>query len=354
MKVMMACGGTGGHIFPALAIAEEFIRLFEAKVCFAGRSNSMESRLLQDKYEYLPVKAVPFHRGSVLENLLLPVKLGVAIFTAFRNVRRWKPDVVVATGGYVSLPTILAAKMLAVPVYLQEQNAVAGIANRIGAKFARRVFVTSEDAQKAFPFGVAENFGNPVRKIPENPEAPAEISAEQKLVLVLGGSQGARGINRKMEELIPQFKNRPDIYVIWQAGEKNIDTITDENELPENVKVVGFVENIYSYINRADVIVSRAGASTLAEILAFGKPSVLVPFPFATANHQEHNARAVESKGAAMVELDDEANGLWEKVSLLLDNADKKRHMENAASALGVRDAGEKIAQRIADLEGLK
>jgi UDP-N-acetylglucosamine--N-acetylmuramyl-(pentapeptide) pyrophosphoryl-undecaprenol N-acetylglucosamine transferase len=352
-KFLFACGGTGGHVFPAVAIAESLKKMGVEQISFAGRKDSMESRLVSPHFEFDEITAVPLHRGSFMQNLSLPYNLFKAVQSARVVLKKRKPDVVVATGGYVSLPIVMAAGRAKIPVYIQEQNAVAGVANKVGARFAKKIFVTSEEARKFFPNTETLVFGNPVRELPvfESLSRPKEFLEGTRCVLVVGGSQGARGINEKMEGSLSEIAKRKDVSVVWQAGAKNVEEIRAKAEIPENVTLTAFLSDIYSYMGYADLIVSRAGASTLAEILAFGKPSILFPFPFATANHQEFNARVVEKAGAALVELDSEPNGLWHKVETLLADGGALSRMASAAKTLGMPDAADKIAKVILDAE---
>jgi UDP-N-acetylglucosamine--N-acetylmuramyl-(pentapeptide) pyrophosphoryl-undecaprenol N-acetylglucosamine transferase len=353
MIALIACGGTGGHIFPAISIAQELNALFGVHFFVVGRTVGMERELLSNEYEFYGVDAVPLRRGKIIENLKIPFKLFISINQALKVIKQKKPDVVIATGGYVSLPTILAARLKRIPVYLQEQNAVAGVANRIGEKFAKVVFVTSDDAKKFFKSAQVENLGNPIRSIASvNPEMIDEkIPLDHKVILVLGGSQGAVGINAKVEHILPYIKEHSNWHIIWQAGAKNVEQLGQNLGSHPRVHLKGFVNNIYNYMARANVIISRSGASTLAEILAFGKPSILVPYPHATANHQEFNARVVQSAGASLVELESEPNDMQNKLDQILNNTDNNEKMKLAALQLGVVDAGKKIATRIWELE---
>lgn len=352
-KFLFVCGGTGGHIFPAVAIAESLKKMGVEDIVFAGRKDSMEERLVARNWPYEYITAEPLHRGPFLKNLALPFKLSKSLIRAKSVIKKVNPDVVVATGGYVSLPIVLAAGSLGIPVYLQEQNAVAGIANKVGARYAKMIFVTSEEATKGFPIEKTRILGNPVRKLPvdESLERPVEYREGRKAVFIVGGSQGAVGINNKIEESIGKIAAHEDISVVWQVGVKNVDAINERLGILPNVAVKGFLDNIYAYMKHADLIISRAGASALAEILAFGKPSILLPFPHATANHQEHNARVVEKAGAALVELDDEPNDLWNKVESLLYDEERLNKMGAAAATLGMPDAADQIAKIILDKE---
>lgn len=353
-KFLFACGGTGGHVFPAIAIAESLKKAGISNISFAGRKDSMESRLVSPLFDFDEISAVPLHRGPFTQNLSLPYKLIKAIASAKAVLKKRNPDVIVATGGYVSLPIVMAAGLKKIPVYIQEQNAVAGIANKVGARFAKKIFVTSEDARKFFPKTETQVFGNPVRELPkmENLARPEGFHEGTKSLLIVGGSQGARGINVKIEKSIGEIAKRLDISVVWQVGAKNYDAIhANLSEFPENLTLVPFLDNIYAYLGHADLVISRAGASTLAEILAFGKPSILCPFPFATANHQEFNARVVENAGAALVELDSDPDDLWNKAKNLLSNEEKLSKMSAAAKSIGMPDAADRIAKVILETE---
>jgi len=333
-KLLFVCGGTGGHVFPAVAVAEAIIGLDSSfKIIFAGRSEpSMENRLLSSTWDYRHIKAVPLARKSIVKNLLLPFSLLSCVIGAMKLLRNEKPEFVVGTGGYVALPVMLAAILKRVPFYVIEPNAVMGVANKICARFAKKIFVAS-----------------PVRKMPENLAAPEMFTDSKKFrILVTGGSQGALGINKKMEQILPKISANKDISVVWQVGAKN----ADKYKGAKNVRVTAFLDNIYAYMQHADLIISRSGASTLAEILAFGKPSILLPFPYATANHQEYNARAVEREGASVVELDRDENGLLGKIESLIANRDWLDTMSKNAARLGElnRSAAGNIARDICSI----
>ena len=352
-KFLFVCGGTGGHIFPAVAIADSLKKMGVTDITFAGRKDSMEERLVAKNWPYEYISAVPLHRGPFLKNLALPFNLSKALIRAKSVIKKVKPDVVVATGGYVSLPIVIAAGTAGIPVYLQEQNAVAGVANKFGSRYAKTVFVTSDAAAKYFPAEKCMIFGNPVRELPaeDSLPRPAEFAEGKKAVFIVGGSQGAAGINNKIEESIKTIAARDDVSVVWQVGVKNVESISARVGDVKNVAIRGFLDGIYAYMKHADLIISRAGASALSEILAFGKPSILLPFPHATANHQEHNARVVEKAGAALVEIDAEENHLWEKVESLLGDESRLSAMAAAAKKLGMPDAADKIAKVILEKE---
>ena len=338
-NAFFACGGTGGHVFPAVAVAEAIRNLDSSfKIIFAGRAApSMEERLLSSQYDYRHIKAVPLARNNIRQNLLLPFNLPSSVFGAAKLLKKEKPEFIVATGGYVALPVMLAAILKRVPFYAIEPNAVMGVANKICAKFAKKVYTASK------------TLGNPVRKMPGNLPPPEVFANGEKFrVLITGGSQGALGINKKIEQISEQIFGEGSLSVVWQAGAKHANALIEKYNA-KNVCITAFLDNIYAYMQHADLIISRSGASTLAEILAFGKASILLPYPYATANHQEHNARAVEKEGAAFVELDSETNSIWEKITSLMKDRKKLEDMSRRAGELGElnRRAADDIARDI-------
>jgi len=342
-KVLFVCGGTGGHVFPAVAIAESILNLdSSAKIVFAGRAApSMEERLLSSKFDYRYIKAIPLKRNSVARNLLLPFNLSSSVLGAAKLLKKEKPECIVATGGYVALPIMLAAILKKIPFYAVEPNAVMGVANRICAKFAKKIYISSK------------TLGNPVRKMPQNLPIPEIFADDKKFrILITGGSQGALGINKKIEQISKELFGNENLSIVWQAGAKHADALIEKYGNTGNVSITAFLDNIYAYMKNADLIISRSGASTLAEILVFGKASILLPYPYATANHQEHNARAVEKEGAAFVELDSEPNGLLEKIMNLSNDREKLKNMCKKAGELGElnRRAADDIARDICSI----
>ncbi|MDR3000392.1 MAG: UDP-N-acetylglucosamine--N-acetylmuramyl-(pentapeptide) pyrophosphoryl-undecaprenol N-acetylglucosamine transferase [Fibromonadaceae bacterium] len=329
--IFFACGGTGGHVFPAVAVAEAIRNLDSSLgIVFVGRAApSMEERLLSSKYDYRQIKAVPLARNSIIKNLFLPFSLLSCVLGAAKLLKNEKPEFIVGTGGYVALPIMLAAILKRIPFYIIEPNAVMGVANKICAKFAKKNYIAS-----------------PVREMPQNLPPPEAFADSSKFrILITGGSQGALGINRKIEQIRDKISANENLSIVWQVGAKNLTQYSGA----KNICVTAFLDNIYAYMQHADLIISRSGASTLAEILAFGKAAVFLPFPYATANHQEHNARAIEKEGAAFVELDREENALWEKITDLMNNKEKLESMSKKARELGElnRRAAGKIAEDI-------
>jgi UDP-N-acetylglucosamine--N-acetylmuramyl-(pentapeptide) pyrophosphoryl-undecaprenol N-acetylglucosamine transferase len=333
LRFGVACGGTGGHVFPALAIAEAIEAQGGPRALFFGRADSMESRLLMPR----PFEPILTAKRSQ------PIRLLRAILHNKKVLKSQNIRFLVATGGFVAFAVCVPALMLGIPLYLQEPNAIFGLANKLLQKRARKTFVAGK------------NLGNPVRKLPGTLAMPSEFSSDKFNVLVTGGSQGAAGINKKILAAVERIASNDKVRVVWQVGKGNFDEIYSQvrekltNKLSDNLFIKPFLENIYAYEAHADLVIARAGASTLAEILVFGKPSILCPYPYAAANHQEHNARALQAQDAALVELDSDPDDLWNKVERCLKEKAKVREMAQKASALGKlnRSAASVIAHDI-------
>lgn len=350
MKILYVCGGTGGHIYPAVALAED-MQSRNHEIVFLGRSGSMEERIVKPLFDFKEIEAYPLVRGRLKSNLTLPFKFLRSILGAYRQIKKENPQFVMGTGGYVSLPVLIGGFLAGKTVYVQEQNAVAGIANKIGSWFAKRIYVASEQAMKEFPKGNSRNLGNPVRSLKSQDELsePKAYQEYSQVIMVVGGSQGAQGVNRKVKDLIPHLPK--DTLLYWQVGRRNFETYSKEYQAHPQVVVVDYIDDIYSHMSYADVLISRAGASTIAEILCMSKASVLVPFPYATANHQEANARVLEKAGAAFVELESEKNELSIKVNMILKDSHLKAKMENSAKELAMPEAAININNNILELE---
>lgn len=332
MKILFTCGGTGGHIFPAVAMARQFISLGH-EVAFAARAEGMETRILPKEFEYFSIPASPLSRSKPLSNFKLPFRMWKSFKAAQNVIKTYNPDLIIGTGGYVTVPLLSAAANLKVPFFIQEQNAFAGVANRLLGKFAQKIYLGSEDASKFFPKGKSVFMGNPIREIETQIETPEWFQSGFK-ILILGGSQGARGVNQRLKSCIDELcTQNKDVKVLWQCGPSSLETIKGQHSSFQ-VRVKEFLDSIFPWINSADLIISRAGASTLSEILAFSKPSILIPFPHATGDHQLHNAKALEAKGAAIVEEEKNENQLLSQIQLLISNTEKRQSMIEAASSL--------------------
>jgi len=365
MKVLVAGGGTAGHVFPSLALA----RRLEATghdVRFAGTATGQEARLVPEAgFAFDAVPASPLERKVTLKALKAPVTAVRSVGTS-RPLAEWS-DVVVGMGGYVSVPVALAALRARRPLVLHEQNAVPGLANRTLARAARVVALAFADARRAFPRRTRTVVtGNPVRdqilavandREPLRKEAVAELDLDEdrRTVVVFGGSQGALHVNRSVAEAIGRL-DRDDLQMLILTGrahEAGVRAALPSGG-PVEVRVRGFLDRMELAYAIAEVVVARAGATTVAEIAVCGIPSLLIPYPYATGRHQEANARALQRSGAATMLLDDELDGavLADRIERLLDDGDRLREMGDRARAWARPDAAEVLADVVLEAGG--
>ncbi len=357
MNILFAAGGTGGHIYPAVAVAHEMTRLQpETGILFLTGRRKLEEQIIRNagfECRTLPVVGLP--RRLSARMLPFAWNLGVSILKARGTVTDFAPSVVFSTGGYVSGPTVMAARMSGVPVVIQEQNSFPGMANRRLGKKADLILLGMEGARKYFTAaGETVVTGNPVRPgiIGAGRVAAAStfgLDPGKKTVLVFGGSQGARAINMVFAVTAHRLADR-GVQVIWQTGSGEYPEYRSLDGGPGGlVRVLEFIDTMGEAYAASDLVVSRAGAMTIAEITACGLPSVLVPLPTAAANHQEWNARELEKAGAAVVVTEDELNPeRCEQAILGILGSESELTSRSAASAsLGRIDAAERIAELI-------
>lgn len=361
MKVLIAGGGTAGHVFPALALARRLADGHGAEVRFAGTERGLEAGLVRDAgIPFSAVEARPFVRRLSPGLLRAP-------FTLLRSLRACRPlvdgaDVVVGMGGYVSGPVVLAALRARRPVILHEQNAVPGAANRLFSRGARAVALSFDDAARRFPRSVRARTvvtGNPVREqiirvrgereaLAKEAAAQLDLDPSRRTVVILGGSQGALHIDRAAVGACNLLASRDDLQIVLLSGAAHFEEV--RRAVPEGtplrVRALAFLDRMELAYAVADLVVSRAGATSIAEITACGLPSVLVPYPYATGRHQEVNARAVQRTGAASVLFDDSLapDGLAERIESLIDHGERLRAMAERAAAWGRPDAAEALA----------
>ena len=362
-KIIFAAGGTGGHINPALAVAGEVRRQYpDAKILFIGTAEKMEARLVPAAgYDFKTIQISGFNRvlnlNGIKQNIKTLSHLLKSSSQAKKIIKEFEPDVVIGFGGYVSGPVVRAAAKLGIPTAIHEQNAFPGVTNKTLAKMVDAVMLTAEQAaQYMQPKNPVIVTGLPVRG--ELLEADRDISRaelgldEKPLILSMGGSLGAKAINEAMLEVI---SNR------WQANNCTFMHATgkDCKDFPErlaekgvnlnakNVIVRDYINDMHRCLAAADLVICRAGASSLSEFQALGKPSILIPYPFATENHQFHNAKALADKGAAIVieEKDLTSAKLMQQIDTLLESPGKLDNMGRAAKSMAVTDAQVRIVE---------
>lgn len=354
MRVIIAAGGTGGHLYPGVALAREFERQMPgSETMFVGTTRGLETNVVpREGFELITIAArgvMGKGAAGALQGLAL-VPLGVAQCLAVCRKRR--PDLAIGVGGYTSPPLILAAFLLGIRRVIVEPNVYPGVANRALSPVADRVFVSFADTASYFGSAKTMVVGTPIRREFLEGGAP-DSEAKGLTLLVLGGSQGARSINRAMVVALPALiAAHPGLRVIHQTGERDYEDVASAYQSyrtasppPTRMEVVPFLYDMPRAFRQADLIVGRSGATTVAEITACGKPAILIPFPHAVHGHQERNARVLERAGAAQVIVDGRLSGdmLAAAISALLARPDRLREMARCSKSLGQADAAERI-----------
>ena len=357
-KVMLAGGGTGGHLFPALAIADELKkRRAEVEIVFVGTKKGLESKMVPERgYRLLLLEVKGLKRSLDLQNLLFPYYVIKALRQAKDYMKSEKPDVVVGTGGYVSGPPLKAARKPGIPILIQEQNSYPGITTRLLAKHAQKVFLAYEESKKYFKRqDNLEVIGNPVRSdFTQIDKVQArqvlKIDERKKVILILGGSQGAKAINDSLLQNLSQLGGQDWLEILWQTGPKDFERVKNtlqDRKLP--VTAVPFIQEMAAAYAVSDLVVSRAGALTLAEITICGKPAILIPYPFAAADHQRHNAEVLANAGAAemILEKDIPQVNLVQRMLELVKDEKKLESMSLQSKKLGKPEALDSIVTEI-------
>lgn len=360
MRIIISGGGTGGHIFPAIAIGKAIKRMQpDAEILFVGAKGKMEMEKVPA--EGFPIRGLwiaGFRRSLSVSNLLFPLRLGVSIFQSLHLLLRFKPQAVIGVGGFASGPVMRVASWLRIPIYIQEQNSFPGVTNRLMAPKARLIFTAYPGMENWFPQQKTLLAGNPVRRNVISVEGLREEALQyfgldkgRTTILVVGGSQGALSINKAVMACLKQNASS-DLQWIWQTGTGfNADARNFVKiEGLSHVKVHPFIQRMDLAYAAADLIISRAGAIAISELCNIGKPVILVPYPFAAANHQMHNARRIAEAGGAWVIEDSMAESqLCLTLSELVADKSRRHQMGEAIRRLAIPDADERIARAILD-----
>ena len=302
-KIVITGGGTGGHVFPALAMAEE-LRRRKMTVLYVGSAKGMESKLVPQKgFPFYEVSSGAIKNQSFLKMLSTLFQLLRGVLWSIGFLLREKPQLTLGVGGYVSFPICFASFLLRIPIYLQEQNASVGISNRILGHLATRIFLGFEEARSAFNPKKCLVTGNPLRQVFLDAE-PEPFLSEKNHLLIMGGSQGAKVINETFMELIPEIiRQFPEITITHQTGVSDAHRVEEhyQKTAPGKCKVLPFIENIAEAYNQASLVVCRSGALTVSELVHMGRPAIFVPYPRRGQNDQTANARFLQDQGAALV-----------------------------------------------------
>lgn len=361
-RVIISGGGTGGHIFPALSIANALKRLDpNVDILFVGAEGKMEMEKVPEagfRIIGLPVRG--FQRRLTLENVKVLLNLWKSLRRAKQIIRDFKPNVVVGVGGYASGPIGREAVKAGVSLVLQEQNSYAGVTNKLLAKHAVRVCVAYEGMERFFGSDKVIFTGNPVRKdllLSKNKREEGldfyGLNVKKRTVLVTGGSLGARTLNQAMKKNIEKFSNLQNVQILWQCGSYYYEDLQRElkGKLPENICLTAFFKRMDLAYACADVVVARAGAGTISELCLLGKAAILVPSPNVAEDHQTKNAMALVEKGAAIMLKDAEAEEKFgDTLEHLLCDEGKLASLRASIGTLAVRDSDEKIAREILSL----
>ncbi len=356
MRTILAGGGTGGHVIPAIAIAQELQRRYGAECLFIGTARGLENRLVpQAGFPLKLVKVGALNRVSFATRLKTAFDLPRALFTAAGILNQFHPDVVIGVGGYASGPAMLAAIVKHVPRIAFEPNVVPGFANRAVARFVSAAAVHFQET--------ADYFHNPVvTGVPVRPAffqiPPKPYMQSSPTLLVFGGSQGAHAINQAITRALPQLTRRvPGLLVIHQTGERDYNDVQSAYaQAGIAAEVHKFIDDMPRFFARADLVLCRSGASTVSEIAAAGKPAVFVPFPLAADDHQRRNAEVLERAGAAVVAEETKLDEVWlvDTISALLEDPARLSRMSDAARAMAHPNAAKDIADLAANVAGIQ
>ncbi|MFH1760458.1 MAG: undecaprenyldiphospho-muramoylpentapeptide beta-N-acetylglucosaminyltransferase [bacterium] len=351
--IIIACGGTGGHIYPALAVADMIKEQRpDMEIKFVGRTSGMERELVKENgYEMETINISGFKRGEWLSNLQLPFFLAGAIIKAGIIIRKYSPCVAIGTGGFVSCPVVLSASFMRIPTIILEQNTIPGLTTRFLSHFARILILAYEESADLVTKRIEKTvLGNPIRKLhfvdKNKLRREHGLSEDSQVVLVLGGSQGARNLNNSVAAMLDNFLKIPGRDLIWQTGSLDYSRIKELAGENSHVRVFKYIKSIYDCYSMADLVIARAGATTLAEITAFGLPAVLFPYPHSTDNHQGKNAAALEEKGAAVV-LQDNTMELGGTIESIIADKVRLARMARNSKSLSKPDAAKNIVKLI-------
>lgn len=356
-RFIISGGGTGGHIYPAVAIANELKTRFpEAEFLFVGAKDKMEmQKVPQAGYAIKGLWISGIQRKLTIDNAMFPFKLLSSMWNSFRIIKSFKPDVVIGTGGFASGAVLKVASMLNIPTVIQEQNSYPGITNKLLAKKANRICVAYDNLERFFPKDKMILTGNPVRQDLINEASKSEaivyfkLDVNKKTLLVLGGSLGARRINQLIEKEL-DFLLSQNIQIIWQCGKLYLNDYSKYNE-KENVQVVAFIDRMDLVYAAADVVISRSGASSVSELCIVGKPTIFIPSPNVAEDHQTKNAKAISDKNGAILIRESELEAQFETVfSDLISSENKQAELSQNIKKLAKPNATKDIVEEIVKL----
>lgn len=358
-KIIISGGGTGGHIFPAIAIANAFKNHFSnPEILFVGAQNRMEMQKVPAAgFPIIGLPIAGIQRSMTIKNLFFPFKLTMSLYKAWQILQNFKPDLVVGVGGYASGPLLWVASLLKIPIFIQEQNSFAGLTNKLLGKKAKAIFIAYEGMDQFFLSSKLFLFGNPVRQeielvTSDKNEASIYFKTNpvQRTILCIGGSLGARTINESISESLDIIE-KSGVQMIWQCGAsyyQKAKSIVDAGKY-QNIKLYDFIARMDLAYLVADLVISRAGAISISEICVLGKASILVPSPNVAEDHQTHNAQALAKNKAACLVPDNEAKSKLIPLALSISNNNELiNELATNAKSMSKNDAANKIVAEIA------
>ena len=364
MKIIVSGGGTGGHIYPALSFIN-YLKTVEpdVSVLYIGTQKGLESKIVPENgIDFQTIDIQGFKRSLSPENFKTVYKFLKSVSDAKKIIKAFQPDIVIGTGGYVAGPVIYAAAKLKIPTIVHEQNSIPGVTNKFLSRYSTRVALAFQEAGSFFPSKKTVFTGNPraqeVADLTDTRHVLSQygLKTDKKTIVIFGGSRGALKINTAVVEALPELSKK-DYQILYASGEiyyndPEFSEIFETYNQKENIKIVPYINNMVEVLNDANLILSRAGATSLAEITALSLPSILVPSPYVTADHQTKNAEALENAGAAIMIKNAELTGIsivGAIDSLLLDDVTYRKMAENALRE-GVPDASDRLYQVLKDV----
>ncbi|MFP3832459.1 undecaprenyldiphospho-muramoylpentapeptide beta-N-acetylglucosaminyltransferase [Chryseobacterium sp. SIMBA_028] len=357
LKILLSGGGTGGHIFPAIAIADEIKKRFpDAEFLFIGANGKMEmEKVPQAGYKIEGIDIAGIDRGNLLSNLGLPFKILKSLSKSKKIIKNFAPDFAVGTGGFASGPALYEASKLGIPIFIQEQNAHAGVTNKILSKKARAVF-TAYPKVEGFPAEKIKFLGNPIREniisgMQETIQAKEKmgLNKDKLTILSVGGSLGSRTLNNAWKSHLKEILDK-NYQLIWQTGKLDYQDILEETKDTEtrNIQILEFIKDMELAYSAADIIVSRAGAIAISELAVAQKPVLLVPFPFAAEDHQTKNAmNLVEKNAARMVKDSEMQEKFWNTLSEICEKESVRKEMSDNLKYFAKPNAAKEIVDEI-------
>ena len=353
MKAIIVAGGTGGHIYPAIAIMNKIKEKEpDSEFLYIGTTDRMEKDIIPKLgIKFIGIEMSGLDRKNIFSNFSVLKKYKKAEKIAKKEIEKFKPDVVIGAGGYITAPVLKAAHKLNIPTLIHEQNSIPGLSNKFISKFTNKICVSLPNSINLFPKDKVVYTGNPrseeIISVKKKSKTTIGFNEYQKLVIIVMGSLGSTTMTTKIKELIPGFNDK-NYQVLVITGKAYFDEYKDI-KTNDNVKIVPFMDDLINLMKDSDLIVSRAGASTIAEVTAIGLPAILVPSPYVTANHQYKNAKELEDVGACKIITEDEFDKekVISEIDKLFDNIDEYNKMKENSKKLGIEDSATRIYNEV-------